>query len=185
MNNNFSFVKDIFRNRYEEHQHLFEEINIPAKTILLHEGEVSKQIFFVKEGALRLWANNNGEETTFGFCFENGAASSFFGSEPSLFTIESIEPSTVMILKMQDFEMLLQKMPEYKDEMIRLLIGRLNDYAKLFLLRITKKPEERYRDLMKNNPEIFLRVPQHYIATYLGITPVSLSRIRYRTIKME
>jgi CRP-like cAMP-binding protein len=137
----------------------------------------------VKQGVLRLWANNNGEEITFRFCFENEVISSFLGNEPSIFTVESIEPSTVILLKIEDFKILLQNSPELKDELIRVLVKRLNDYAKLFLSRITKTPEQRYIDLMKNNPSVFLRVSQRYIATYLGITPVSLSRIRNRTAK--
>jgi len=169
----------------EKYQHLFEEITISAKTILLHEGEISQRIFFVKQGALRLWANHNGVDTTFRFCFENEAASSFLGSEPSIFTIESIETSTIMVVKVKDFVLLLDENPEYKDILLNLLLRRLNDYGKLFLSRITKKPEERYLELMNNNPEILLRVPQHYIATYLGITPVSLSRIRNRVAKMK
>jgi CRP-like cAMP-binding protein len=179
---NTSVIK-LFNNQNEKHQHLFEEIVIPPKTELLREGEVSKQIIFVKQGALRLWTNNNGEDITFRFCFENEVVSSFLGNEPSLFSIESIELSTIVLLRIEDFMMLLQHTPEVKDELIRVLIRRLSDYAKLFLSRITKKPEERYLDLMKNNPEVFLRVSQHYIATYLGITPVSLSRIRNRTAK--
>jgi CRP-like cAMP-binding protein len=111
--------------------------------------------------------------------------SSFFGKEPSLFTIETIETSTLLVLKLEDFKKLLDITPEYKDMFIELLSRRVTDYGKLFLLRITKKPEERYLDLMKNNPEILMRVPQHYIATYLGITAVSLSRIRNRVSKMQ
>jgi len=174
-----------FKETLEKYRHLFEEIVIPPKTVLLREGETSQRIFFVKQGALRLWANNNGEDVTFRFCFENEVASSFLGNEPSMFTIESIETSTVMALKIKDFKMLLDEIPEYKDALIGVLIRRLNDYGKLFLSRIAKNPQERYMDLMKNNPEILLRVPQHYIATYLGITPVSLSRIRNRTLKMK
>ena len=170
---------------FETHRHLFEEITIPSKKVLLHEGEISQQIFFVKQGALRLWANHNGEDITFRFCFENEAASSFLGNEPSIFTIESIETSTIMVVKIKDFLMLLDEMPEYKDTLIKMLFKRLNEYGKLFLSRITKKPEERYLEMMKNNSEILLRVPQHYIATYLGITPVSLSRIRNRVTKMK
>lgn len=176
-------VMELFDNKYEKHQHLFKKIDIPAKTVLIREGEVSKQIIFVKQGILRLWANNNGEDITFRFCFENEVVSSFLGSEPSIFTIESIEPSTVILLRIEDFMQLLQDTPEFKDELIHILVKRLNDYGKLFLSRITKNPEERYLDLMKSNPEVFSRVPQHYIATYLGITPVSLSRIRNRTAK--
>jgi CRP-like cAMP-binding protein len=174
-----------FKEKLEKFQHLFEEITIPRKTVLLREGEVSKRIFFVKQGVLRLWVNHNGIDTTFRFCFENEAASSFFGNEPSIFAIESIEPSTIIVLKLKDFKMLIDEVPEYKDELLKLMTKRASDYAKLFLSRITKTPEERYIDLMKNNPEILLRVPQHYIATYLGITPVSLSRIRNRVTKIQ
>ena len=183
--NKLSFEITRFSKIVEKYQHLFEEITIPSKTVLLNEGEISQRIFFVKQGALRLWANHQGEDITFRFCFENEAASSFLGSEPSIFTIESVENSTIMIMKIKDFMILLDEMPEYKDAFINILIQRLNDYGKLFLSRITKKPEERYLELINNNPEILLRVPQHYIATYLGITPVSLSRIRNRVTKIK
>lgn len=169
----------------ENYRHIFEEIVIPAKTVLLHEGETSQQIFFVKHGALRLWANRDGTDITFRFCFENEVASSFLGNEPSMFTIESIENSTVMAVKIKDFMLLLDEIPEHKNALITVLIRRLNDYGKLFLSRITKNPEERYLEMMNSHPEIFLRVPQHYIATYLGITPVSLSRIRNRAAKTK
>jgi CRP-like cAMP-binding protein len=180
-----SFAIPQFKDILEKHQHLFDEITIPAKTILLREGETSQRIFFVKQGALRLWANNNGEDVTFRFCFENEAASSFLGNEPSIFTIESIEPSTLITMKITDFKMMMETIPECKDEFIKFLTKRVGDYGKLFLSRITKTPEERYKEMMKNNPEILMRVPQHYIATYLGITPVSLSRIRNRVAKMK
>jgi len=57
---------------------------------------------------------------------------------------------------------------------------RLVFYQKLFLSRIKDNPQKRYEDLLKQRPEIVQRIPQHYIASYLGITPVSLSRIRNR-----
>ena len=185
IHNQLSFEITQFKEILEKYQHLFEEITIPSKTILLHERETSQQIFFVKKGALRLWTNHNGVDTTFRFCFENEAASSFLGNEPSIFTIESIETTTIMTVKIKDFLTLLDEIPEYKDTLIKMLFKRLNDYGKLFLSRITKNPEERYLEIMNNNPEILLRVPQHYVATYLGITPVSLSRIRNRVAKMK
>jgi CRP-like cAMP-binding protein len=88
-------------------------------------------------------------------------------------------------MKITDFKMMMETISGCKDEFIKFLTKRVGDYGKLFLSRITKTPEERYKDMMKNNPEILLRVPQHYIATYLGITPVSLSRIRNRVAKMK
>ena len=60
------------------------------------------------------------------------------------------------------------------------ILERLNFYQKLFLSRIKDKPQKRYAELIKTSPKILQRIPQHYIASYLGITPVSLSRIRKR-----
>lgn len=57
---------------------------------------------------------------------------------------------------------------------------RLSSYQKLFLSRIKDTPQERYEALLTDHPEIVSQIPQHYIASYLGITPVSLSRIRGR-----
>lgn len=59
-----------------------------------------------------------------------------------------------------------------------MILQRMGNYAKLFLSRIKDNPRKRYDELLKNNPEIIQRIPQHYIASYLGITPISLSRIR-------
>jgi CRP-like cAMP-binding protein len=60
------------------------------------------------------------------------------------------------------------------------IFQRFRNYAQLFLSRIKDSPQERYENLLENHSEIIKRVPQHYIASYLGITPISLSRIRNR-----
>ena len=77
-------------------------------------------------------------------------------------------------------EQLHQSYPEIKDGFQDILFQRFRNYAQLFLSRIKDTPGERYEELLKNHPEIIKRVPQHYIASYLGITPISLSRIRNR-----
>lgn len=159
---------------------LFHEISIPAKTVLINEGETSKHIYFVKKGCLRLWFNNRGKDITFQFFFEGRAVSCLLGREPSLFTLESIEPSTVVVLKKKDFDRLMNEFPEMKNDFIEILLTRLENYARLFLSRIKNNPQERYEELLKENPGIFQRIPLHYIASYLGITSVSLSRIRNR-----
>ena len=76
--------------------------------------------------------------------------------------------------------MLLSTYPELKDKFQSFIFQRFSNYARLFLSRIKDTPQERYEDLVKNQPNIIKRIPQHYIASYLGITPVSLSRIRNR-----
>jgi CRP-like cAMP-binding protein len=164
----------------ENYSGLFNEINISSKSVLVKEGDIIKSVYFVKKGCLRLWFNNNGNDITYQFFFENQVVSGFLDEETSMFNLECIEPSTIVILKINDFEKLLNKIPELKDEFLEYIMERLANYSKLFLSRIKDSPAKRYDHLLKESTEILKRVPQHYIATYLGITPVSLSRIRNR-----
>jgi len=162
---------------------LFVEKDIASITILLHEGEISNHAHFIKRGCLRQWFNKDGKDITFQFFFENQAVASidsFMNNQPSLFTIESIEPSTILSFSKNNFEQIKQIYPEFKDSFQDVLFQRFRNYAQLFLSRIKDTPQERYEDLIKNHPEIIKRVPQHYIASYLGITPISLSRIKNR-----
>jgi CRP-like cAMP-binding protein len=168
---------------WEKYGHLFEEQTIPAKTILLREGDISRNAYFIKDGCLRLWFNNKGKDVTFQFFFENEAVSSiesFRSGEPSLFSIESIEPATVVIISKKNFEKMFISDPEYAGVVQEALVKRMSHYSRLFMSYIKNTSEERYRELLKNSPHIIKRVPQHYIASYLGITSVSLSRIRNR-----
>lgn len=162
---------------------LFEEKNIPPKTILVNEGEYIKSIFFVKEGGLRLWFNDKGKDITYQFFFENQVVSGFLDNDRSPFVLESLESSTVVIISRKDFQMMLTEVPELKDKYLDYLSQRLAAYSRLFLSRIRDSPAERYENLLKEYPLLLQRVPQHYIATYLGITPVSLSRIRNKKVR--
>lgn len=166
-----------------EFQDLFIEREIASRTVLLKEGEISKYAYFIKKGCLRQWFNKEGKDITFQFFFENqpvASIDSFINNKPSLFTIESIEPSSILSISKDSFEKLYQAYPEIKDTFQNFLFQRFRNYAQLFLSRIKNTPKERYEELIKENPEIIRRVPQHYIASYLGITPISLSRIRNR-----
>jgi CRP-like cAMP-binding protein len=164
-------------------QDAFIEIEIPSKTVLLHDGEISSHVYVIKKGCLRQWFNKDGKDITLQFFFESQAVASidsFLNNQPSLFTIESIEPSKIISISKENFEKLHQIYPQFKDKFNEYLFQRFRNYAQLFLSRIKDSPKERYDDLLKNHPEIIRRVPQHYIASYLGITPISLSRIRNR-----
>jgi len=162
---------------------LLEAREIPAKTILLHEGELSQHLYIIKQGCLRMWFNKDGKDITFQFFFEGQAVASmdsFLNNQPSLFTLESIEPSSVLAISKADFEHLQQLYPAFRDGFQEMLFQRFRNYSLLFLSRIKDTPRERYDDLVAHHPRIIQRVPQHYIASYLGITPISLSRIRNR-----
>jgi CRP-like cAMP-binding protein len=164
-------------------QDLFIEREISPKTILLKEGEIANHVFFIKKGCLREWFNKDGKEITFQFFFEGQAVASidsFLSTQPSMYTIESIEPSIILSISKENFDQLHQLFPEFKKGFQDYIFQRFKNYSQLFLSRIKDSPQERYKDLITNHPEIIKRVPQHYIASYLGITPISLSRIRNR-----
>jgi len=164
-------------------QKFFVEREITSKTTLLQEGEIANHMYFIKKGCLRLWFNKDGKDITLQFFFENQAVASidsFLSNKPSIFTIESIEPTIIVSLHKDNFTRLLQHFPDLKDGFQEIMYGRFRNYASLFLSRIKDTPQERYNDLIMNHPEIIKRIPQHYIASYLGITPISLSRIRNR-----
>lgn len=168
---------------WDEFKHFFERLEIPAKTILLKEGDIAKKAFFIEKGCLRISFNNNGKDLTFQFFFESESVSSiesFRTNQPSLFTIESIEPCVLQTISKKNFQTILESSTAIRQQVEEYTFQRLIYYQKLFLSRIKDNPEKRYQELLKNNPQILLRVPQHYIASFLGITPVSLSRIRNR-----
>jgi CRP-like cAMP-binding protein len=168
---------------WETFQDSFVEREIASKTILLREGEISKHAHFIKMGCLRQWFNKDGKDITFQFFFEGQAVASidsFIGKQPSLYNLESIEPSTIISISKVTFDKLNEIYPDFKIGFQEILYQRFRNYAQLFLSCIKDTPRERYDELIKNHPELIKRVPQHYIASYLGITPISLSRIRNR-----
>ena len=99
--------KDSFINiEPKEFQRLFSRVEIPAKTILLNEGEISKKAYFIEKGCLRACFNNNGKDITFQFFQEKqmvASIESFKTNQPSLFTIETLEPSIVHAISKADF----------------------------------------------------------------------------------
>lgn len=171
------------KENWEKFKNAFIETEISSKTVLLNEGEIANKVYFIKKGCLREWFNKDGKDITFQFFFEGqpvASANSFMNNTPSIFTIESIEPSILLSINKADFNEIISTIPEFKDGFQKHLIQRFGNYSQLFLSRIKDTPQERYSDLIENHPEIIRRVPQHYIASYLGITPISLSRIRNR-----
>jgi len=171
------------KTQWRTYRHLFSEVEVPARATLLDIGHVSRKLFFVKGGCLRATFRHRGREITFQFFFEGEAIASidsFRSGEPSPIGIKSIEPSTLIILQRKGFDTLVAEFPEVKDLLLEIAFRRFADYARLFHAAIRDTPAQRYADLMKEDPRIVQRIPQQYIASFLGITPVSLSRIRHR-----
>lgn len=158
-------------------------LSVPSKTILLEEGKVADKLYLVRKGCLRLFFYSEGKDITFQFFFEGNFVASFdslYKRTPSLFYLESIEPAELTAIRREDFYNLIDNDSSLRQLYEEKLIDRFHVYQQLFLSRIKNTPQQRYEELLKEYPDIIQRVPQHYIASYLGITPVSLSRIRNR-----
>jgi CRP-like cAMP-binding protein len=170
-------------NKWEIFRHLFKQQEVPAKTTLLDEGKVSRTMFFIEKGCLRTWINSNGKEITTQFFFEGDSVSSiesFRTNQPSLYSIESLEPCILQTISQKDFQDLIENSSALRKELEEHLFKRLFQSQQLFYSYLKNNPQQRYEELIKHHPHIVRRVPQHYIASYLGITSVSLSRIRNR-----
>lgn len=169
--------------KWHKFSHFFKQKEVPAKTTLLQEGHISRTMFFIEKGCLRTWVNNDGKEITTQFFFEGDSVSSiesFRTNRPSLYSIESLEPCILQTISQKDFQDFIEHSPELRKELEEHLFKRLFHFQRIFYSYLKNSPQERYQELVKEYPHIVQRVPQHYIASYLGITSVSLSRIRNR-----
>jgi len=155
---------------------------IKKKTTLLSEGTLCKEVLFVSKGFLRIYfVDNNGEEKTFHFALENTFATdykSFLKGVPSNYSIQAMEDSEVFVMPLEMVQGGYQKLQQGEK------LGRriAEDYFMMFNDKIqaiyTQTPLERYKDLTLSFPNIFQRVPQHFIASYLNISAVHLSRLK-------
>ncbi|TGJ98443.1 Crp/Fnr family transcriptional regulator [Leptospira langatensis] len=172
---------------WDRYKHMLRERKVPAKTVLFKEGEYAKTIFIVRNGCLRIKFDDNGRDITIAFIFANRAVTSIHSyrgtHKESRFGLESIEPSEIYYITEEDATTLYKENEGLKEILLEFTLERFENYLGLFLSRIRDSPEERYLNLIKQQPDIVSRIPQHYIASYLGITPVSLSRIRNRVWK--
>lgn len=175
--------------KWDEYTSCFERIEVSAKTTLLSEGDIAKKMFLIEKGCIRAWFNKDGKDITCQFFFENETISSiesFQKNTPSLTTIETIEPSILWMIHKKDLNRIIEEIKEVKelrDTLIDKIFERTFDYMKYFISSIKDTPKQRYLNLIKERPKIIKRVPQHYIASYIGISSVHLSRIKSKLIK--
>lgn len=164
-------------------------LEVPAKTVLLEEGKVSQHYIFIEEGCVRAFINKNGEDKTVQFFFEKEGLTSFdsfINNVPSVFGIETIEPSTVYLLPKKYVLQLLEELshePNCMQMILQVSARRQAHYVSEFVSFIRDTPEIRYQRLLNERPHIVQRISQHYIASYLGVSAVHLSRIKSKLVK--
>lgn len=149
--------------------------------ILVREGEYSYELYFIAKGGARAYYLKNGRNITDWFAFENDFISSivsFFLSVPSQHYIEVLEDSTLMVLQLKDIEELCDKYHDF-ERLARMSITKTMLQLQQRIVNLQfKTSKERYDGLLEKFPQIELRAPLGHIASYLGITQETLSRIR-------
>lgn len=164
----------------------FETKSIKKKTKILEAGTTAKEVYFILNGCIRLFYNKDGEDISAYFFTEKmfaGAYDSFTSQKPSRHSIETLEDCEVLAISYKALQKLFIEFPKMNEFVRKVLEERFVSLHELFTSQILDSPEERYLNLLKERPDIIQRIPQHQIATFLGITPVSLSRIRKRVTK--
>ena len=152
------------------------------KQYLLQEGDVCRHIAFVEKGILRSYTiDEKGNEHIIQFAFEGWWISdqySFLTGEPSTYNIDALEDSELLLLTRQAEEQMLEKIPQFEKYFRMLIQNSLIAMQRRLAGSLTLSAEQRYQNLTQSCPTIPQRVPQHMMASFLGITPETLSRIR-------
>ncbi|OOQ59872.1 Crp/Fnr family transcriptional regulator [Mucilaginibacter pedocola] len=160
---------------------------IRKRQYLLQEGDVWKYDAFVSSGCLRTYSiNEKGSEHIIGFSIENwwcGDRESLLSGEPSRFNIDAIEDSELVMFTHTNFEMLCREIPAFNQMVNNILNKSFITQQNRINASLSNTAEEKYLNFVKKYPEFALRVPQNMIASYLGITPETLSRIRTQTAR--
>ncbi|HLP53165.1 MAG TPA: Crp/Fnr family transcriptional regulator [Chitinophagales bacterium] len=157
--------------------------SVPKKFNLVRVGDVSREAYFINKGTARLYFEKEGEEISANFMFENNfiaSLESFLLQIPSRQAIDTLEECELLVMSKQRLDELTLDYPKFhifSKAIAEMAFIMLQRRASSFIL---DSPEERYMNMLQQRPEILARVPQHMIASYLGVTPVSLSRIRKR-----
>jgi CRP-like cAMP-binding protein len=157
------------------------------KQLLLKEGEVCQYKIFVTKGLLKTYRlKDDGTEHIMRFAAENSWTTdhaSYNNQTPSKYNIEALEPTEVILWTPESLSELLDAIPAFKSYSEKLIASSLNASHERILMNISYTSEEKYQDFITSFPDVFRRVPLHMVASYLGVSRETLSRIRHTQFK--
>ncbi|WP_070138168.1 Crp/Fnr family transcriptional regulator [Crocinitomix algicola] len=155
--------------------------NFKKGDFLIKEGQYEKDSFFVSEGLVRQYKIVDGNEITTNFFTEEQWIISFEnidGKSLSNYNLVCVEDTTVVIGDEEKAQNLFKQFPRFEKISRQIMETVFKEQQEQMILHLTDKPEERYLKLLASRPDIFQRVTQYDIASYIGVKPESLSRIR-------
>ncbi len=164
----------------------FEERNLKKKEFLLQDNKVCKFIAFIAKGSIRHFHIKDGVEKTCDISFDNSWVTdfqSFTYDTIGKMNLQTMEDTTVFFINKQNLYNLYKECNKY-ETFGRLMAEQVAQRATDIAMSLSSdKPEERFQNLIQTQPDLFQRVPQKYIANFLGVSPESLSRIRNRILR--
>lgn len=173
---------DIDEQTIKEHIEQLKKVRIKKGNFLLRQGDVCKHSFFVEEGLLKYYSiDDKGKQHILQFAPEGWFVvdrESMFFNQPSQYFIETLEDSVVTMMDEDVFAELSLQNKSFALFNNRLLHNHIRHLQNRINLLLSATAEERYLEFVKIYPDLLLRVPQTLVASYLGITPESLSRVR-------
>lgn len=152
---------------------------------LFLQGDVCRDLVIVEEGCLRLYFLKDDIDTSVWFAFPGSSAieiDSFISGRPTNYFVQAIEDTEVWVLPKQELEALYTQVPILETMMRKFWEIAILTLIQRFTALQTDTAEKRYRDLL-NKPDYMASIPQKYLASFMGVTPTSLSRIRKRIQK--
>ncbi len=155
-------------------------------TILLEEGQVPTKCYMVVEGCVREYIIKDGDEKSTAFFMEGDTFTPYAGDgKPTNFYWQCTEDSVLTISDKGFEEEIRAALPKLDVVFQKIAIAKINNAKEEWSRFVTSSPEERYINLLETRPLLLSRVPQHQIASYLGMKPQSLSRIRKRLLNAK
>lgn len=157
-------------------------------TIIIKEGQICNKCYFVLKGCVRQYQLINGNEKTTGFFIEGQTAvlySSYLEKKPSDYYLSCVEDSILTVGTREQEQELHKQYPHLEHLIYALLPQDFTKAQEYIALLSNYVPEERYLLLMQKQPELMNRVPLHQLASLIGVTPESFSRIRKRILMKE
>ncbi|MPS66130.1 MAG: cyclic nucleotide-binding protein [Chryseobacterium sp.] len=162
-------------------------ITLPRKEMICRQGDICSLKIFVAKGLLRNYSiSEDGSEHILQFVNEMSWTTdpeSFYTNRPSKLNIETLEPSEIFIFNLNDFHQLREEIPTLSIFIEELLTKKTMEINNRLLVNISSTPEDKYLHFIKNHPDLLNRVPLHMIASYLGMSRETLSRVRRQILK--
>jgi len=154
-----------------------------AGDMLLNAGTIAMDCCLILKGCVRQYHLVDGEEKTTFFYTEGQWYASYSSAnkkEPVNHSVSCVEDTILAVMNIEKEQELYQKYPEFESACRIGVEEQLGKYQELMVSYMTSTPKERYLNLLKNQPDLLQRVPQYQLASYLGVAPETLSRIRKR-----